>query len=170
MRKFLLIFLLMYSGILIADDKCDKKETINLSVFNRNDYKFYNYTCKSDNGTYLKSYIENSKKINFLNEYSDFSAKEEPQLLAVGVYKSKKNRHPLLITLNSAYYCCSPQMEGSIYKINFYQIDSKNHVSLKNITNIFGENSEGFEGTAEGKVYYNYKNIASIKKWLDKNY
>ncbi|MBK0064229.1 MULTISPECIES: hypothetical protein [unclassified Acinetobacter] len=170
MKKLLIIFLLMYSGILIADDKCEKKETIILSVFKKNDYKFYNYTCESGNGKYLKSYIENSKKIKFLSEYSDFAAKEEPQLLAVSVYKSKKNRHPLLITLNSVYYCCSPQMEGAIYKINFYQINSKNQVSLKNITNIFGENSEGFEGMAEGKFYYNYKNIASIKKWLDKNY
>ncbi len=61
-------------------------------------------------------------------------------------------------------------MEGFVYKVNFYQIDSNNQVLLENITHIFDEKSEGFEGMAEGEVYYNYKNIASIKKWLDKNY
>ncbi|WP_322900226.1 hypothetical protein [Acinetobacter baylyi] len=61
-------------------------------------------------------------------------------------------------------------MEGFVYKVNFYQIDSNNQVSLKDITYIFDGKSEGFEGEAEGKVYYDYKNIASIKKWLDKNY
>lgn len=166
----LIVFSIIYSSNLIAGDKCDKKETINLSVFKKNDYKFYNYTCKSDKGIYLKSYIGNSKKTKFLNEYYDFAAKEDPQLLAVSIYKSKKNKQPLLITLNSTYYCCSPQMEGFVYKVNFYQIDSNNQVLLENITHIFDEKSEGFEGMAEGKVYYNYKNIASIKKWLDKNY
>jgi len=43
-------------------------------------------------------------------------------------------------------------------------------LQLKNITNILGSNAEGFEGIAEGKVYYKYKTISEIKKWLDKNY
>jgi len=175
MKKYFTIILfvissLIYSQNLFAKDQCDIDQQVKLNIFKKNDYKFYNYTCKSDKGIYLKSYIGNSKKTKFLNEYYDFAAKEDPQLLAVSIYKSKKNKQPLLITLNSAYYCCSPQMEGFVYKVNFYQIDSNNQVLLENITHIFDEKSEGFEGMAEGRVYYNYKNIASIKKWLDKNY
>ena len=61
-------------------------------------------------------------------------------------------------------------MEGRMYQVNLYQITRSSGVNLKKITNIFGENAEGFEGDVEGRVYYNYKTVAEIKKWLDKNY
>ena len=57
-----------------------------------------------------------------------------------------------------------------MYQVNLYQITRSSGVNLKKITNIFGENAEGFEGKVEGRVYYNYKTVAEIKKWLDKNY
>lgn len=75
-----------------------------------------------------------------------------------------------MITINSAYYCCTPQIEGKMYQVNLYQISENKILNLKNITNILGNNAEGFEGIAEGKVYYKYKTISEIKKWLDKNY
>ncbi|MGY6082606.1 hypothetical protein ACWYAF_09320, partial [Acinetobacter baumannii] len=95
---------------------------------------------------------------------------ESPKLLAVGIYKSTKRKPPILITINSAYYCCTPQIEGKVYQVKLYQISENKILNLKNITNILGSNAEGFEGIAEGKVYYKYKTISEIKKWLDKSY
>ncbi|EMR4044712.1 TPA: hypothetical protein ACN969_002471, partial [Acinetobacter baumannii] len=62
------------------------------------------------------------------------------------------------------------QIEGKIYQVKLYQISENKILNLKNITNILGSNAEGFEGIAEGEVYYKYKTISEIKKWLDKNY
>ncbi|ENV80741.1 hypothetical protein F942_00563 [Acinetobacter ursingii ANC 3649] len=57
-----------------------------------------------------------------------------------------------------------------MYQVNLYQISEPNSMILKNITNILGANAEGFDGKVEDRVYYNYKTIAEIKKWLDRNY
>ncbi|MDR2061949.1 MAG: hypothetical protein LBQ29_11200, partial [Acinetobacter sp.] len=122
----------------------------------------------SEEGEYLKTYISNSVEKIFLNEYSDFAAKESPKTLAVSVYKPKLKRPPLIITINTSYYCCTPQLEGNLYKVNIYQINEK--MKLTELTSLLGDKSEGFEGKAEGQVYYRFKNIYSIKKWLDKNY
>lgn len=165
----LIISSLIYSQNIFANDQCNIEETVNLTIFKKNDYKFYNYMCDSVEGSYLKGYLGSQEKI-FVSDYSDFAAKESPKLLAVSIYKSKKRKPPILITLNSSYYCCTPQMEGEMYQVNLYQISENKTLNLKNITNILGVNAEGFEGRAEGKVYYKYKNISEIKKWLDKNY
>jgi hypothetical protein len=165
-----IVSLFGYPQYLFAKDQCHIQETVSLSVFKKNDYKFYNYVCDSDVGQYLKNYIGNQKNRVFIDEYSDLAAKENLQFLAVSVYKPKGKKPPLLITLNSAYYCCTPQIEGRMYQVNLYQITRSSGVNLKKITNIFGENAEGFEGKVEGRVYYNYKTVAEIKKWLDKNY
>ncbi|UGQ26436.1 hypothetical protein [Acinetobacter calcoaceticus] len=161
---------LIYSQNLFAKDQCNIEETVNVSIFKKNDYKFYNYMCESAEGSSLKGYLGNQEKKTFVGDYSDFAAKESPKLLAVSIYKSNKRKPPILIVLNSSYYCCTPQIEGEMYKINLYQIIGNNSLSLKNITNILGNNSEGFEGIAEGKVYYKYKTISEVKKWLNKNY
>jgi len=173
--KNLIILAFTFCGVIIgstvyAKDQCNIEETVSLSIFKKNDYKFYNYMCESAEGSSLKGYLGNQEKKTFFGDYSDFSAKESPKLLAVSIYKSNKRKPPILIVLNSSYYCCTPQIEGEMYKINLYQIIGNNSLSLKNITNILGNNSEGFEGIAEGKVYYKYKTISEIKKWLDKNY
>lgn len=165
----LFLLLVMYSRYLFAENKCSINGIVKLSVFKKNDYKFYNYICESSEGSYLKGYVGDQEKI-FVGNYSDFAAKESPKLLAVSIYKSNKRKPPILITLNSSYYCCTPQIEGEIYQVNLYQISKNKTLNLKNITNILGSNAEGFEGIAEGKVYYKYKNISEIKKWLDKNY
>ena len=114
--NFLLISLLACPQYLFAKDQCHIHETINLSIFKKNDYKFYNYVCESDVGQYLKNYIGNQDNRIFIDEYSDLAAKDNLQLLAVSAYKAKSNKPPLLITLNSAYYCCTPQMEGRMYR------------------------------------------------------
>ncbi|WP_213073444.1 hypothetical protein [Acinetobacter pittii] len=161
---------LIYSQNLFAKDQCNIDQQVNLNIFKKNDYKFYNYICESSEGSYLKGYVGDQEKKIFVGDYSDFAAKESPKLLAVSIYKSNKRKPPILITLNSSYYCCTPQIEGEIYQVNLYQISRNKTLNLKNITNILGSNAEGFEGIAEGKVYYKYKNISEIKKWLDKNY
>ncbi|VCW83364.1 hypothetical protein BANRA_03653 [Acinetobacter baumannii] len=119
--------------------------------------------CDSVEGSYLKGYLGSQEKKIFVSDYSDFAAKESPKLLAVSIYKSKKRKPPILITLNSSYYCCTPQMEGEMYQVNLYQISENKTLNLKNITNILGVNAEGFEGRAEGKVYYKYKIFLKLK-------
>ncbi|MEQ1107487.1 hypothetical protein [Acinetobacter seifertii] len=161
---------LIYSQNLFAKDQCNIDQQINLNIFKKNDYKFYNYICESSEGLYLKGYLGDKDKKIFVDNYSDFAAKESPKLLAVSIYKPNKRKPPILITINSAYYCCTPQIEGKIYQVKLYQISENMILNLKNITNILGSNAEGFEGIAEGKVYYKYKTISEIKKWLDKNY
>lgn len=175
MEKYLIAILLTflsftYSPNVLAKDQCHIQEVIDLSILKKNDYKFYNYTCESDLGSYLKGYLGNQTTKVFVGEYSDFAAKSNPELLAVSIYKSKKMKRPLLITLNSAYYCCILQIEGNMCQVNFYEINPSGKLSVKNVTNIFGEDANGLEGNIEGRVYYNYKTICEIKKWLDKNY
>ncbi|HHP7908734.1 hypothetical protein [Acinetobacter baumannii] len=161
---------LIYSQNLFAKDQCNIDQQVNLNIFKKNDYKFYNYICEYSEGLYLKGYLGDKDKKIFVDNYSDFAAKESPRLLAVSIYKPNKRKPPILITINSAYYCCTPQIEGKIYQVKLYQISENKILNLKNITNILGSNAEGFEGIAEGKVYYKYKTISEIKKWLDKNY
>ncbi|MDF2535970.1 MAG: hypothetical protein K0R18_2129 [Bacillales bacterium] len=161
---------IVYSRNLFAENKCNINEIVKLNIFKKNDYKFYNYICESSEGSYLKGYFGDQEKKIFVGDYSDFAAKESPKLLAVSIYKSNKRKPPILITINSAYYCCTPQIEGEMYQVNLYQISENKILNLKNITNILGSNAEGFEGNAEGKIYYKYKNISEIKKWLNKNY
>jgi len=161
---------LIYSQNLFAKDQCNIDQQVNLNIFKKNDYKFYNYICESSEGLYLKGYLGDKDKKIFVDNYSDFAAKESPRILAVSIYKANKRKPPILITINSAYYCCTPQIEGKIYQVKLYQISENKILNLKNITNILGSNAEGFEGIAEGKVYYKYKTISEIKKWLDKNY
>ncbi|MEG0486949.1 MAG: hypothetical protein RR575_03335 [Acinetobacter sp.] len=168
---FLIVLFIGCAQNALAKNQCSKNDEIKLSIFSKNDYKLYSYYCSADEGVYLKNFINNSKKTIFLNEYSDFAANEPPKLLAVSVYKGKSKKPPILIVLSTAYHCCTPQMEGDLYKVNLYQINEKNNAfSLKDITSIFGKNSDGFEGQSEGEFFYKYKDIASIKNWLEKNY
>ncbi|MDR0066301.1 hypothetical protein RFX60_03025, partial [Acinetobacter sp. 11520] len=99
---------LIYSQNLFAKDQCNIDQQVNLNIFKKNDYKFYNYICESSEGSYLKGYVGDQEKKIFVGDYSDFAAKESPKLLAVSIYKSNKRKPPILITLNSSYYCCTP--------------------------------------------------------------
>lgn len=164
---FILIFLFCYKDAW-AKDQCHMQQVIDLSIFKKNDYKLFNYTCSSEQGETLKNYMGNSKKKFLVNKYFDFAAKESPKLLAVSIYRPKMKQIPLLITLHTSYYCCTPQIEGSSYEVNLYQIDK--NMKLTELTSLLGEDSVGFEGQVEGRVYYRFKDIASIKRWLDKNY
>jgi hypothetical protein len=94
---------------------------------------------------------------------------EGVKLIAVRVYK-KINRPPILIEPYSEKYCCYPQPTGTLYTINLYEIYKNNKISVKSITDILGSNSSGLDGVSDEYMKFNLKNIASIKKWLDKNY
>lgn len=154
-----------------ASDKCDIKDITKLSIYKKNDYKLYNYSCIGDEGFYSKYFLSNGMKKIFLEDFSDYASKEEPKLLAVSVYKSKNNKPPVLIMIKNSYYCCSPQLEGDLYKISLFQVNKKNdNLILNNITKTFGRNSEGFLSKKNGNNIYKYQNIASIKSWLEKNY
>ena len=78
----------------------------------------------------------------------------------------------MLVSITSAYFCCTPQIEGYSYQVNIYEIKKqRERVILTDITKkLFKDNVSGFEGNTDVKTYYKYKNISSIKKWLDKNY
>lgn len=172
MKIYILLFSILFFNTLYAkgyNEKCDNNIT-NLTVYQKNDFTFSNYKCVSSEGVTIKNYIKSNKIKLLINEYYDFSAKDDPELLAISIYK-KKNIPPLLITLHSSYHCCIPQLEGSLYKVNFYEISKNNKsISLNDVTYKFGSNSDGFDGFSEGRVSYKYKNISSIKSWLEKNY
>ena len=51
-----------------------------------------------------------------------------------------------------------------------YIIKKKNGIGVNSITDILGDNSSGLDGVSDGYMSFKLKNIASIKKWLDKNY
>ncbi|EPF72604.1 hypothetical protein F957_03741 [Acinetobacter gyllenbergii CIP 110306 = MTCC 11365] len=61
---FILIFLFCYKNAW-AKEHCHLHEEIALSIFKKNDYKLFNYTCSSEQGETLKNYIGNSKKQGF---------------------------------------------------------------------------------------------------------
>ena len=71
----------------------------------------------------------------------------------------------------SEKYCCYPQPAGTLYTVNLYEIHKNNNkISVKSITDILGDNSSGLDGVSDDYMKFSLKNIASIKKWLDKNY
>lgn len=147
------------------------KDITKLSIYKKSDYNFYNYSCVGGEGFYSKYFLSNETRKIMLDEFSDYASKEEPKLLAVSIYKSKNNNPPVLIVINNSYYCCAPQLEGIFYKINLFQVvGNSNNFILKDVTNIFGENSEGFVSKKHSNNIYKYQNISSVKRWLEKNY
>ncbi|SPL71877.1 hypothetical protein KPC_3055 [Acinetobacter stercoris] len=78
-----------------------------------------------------------------------------------------------MITLHSQYNCCYPRPEGKNYQVDLYQIqNNKGKLKLKSYTYVLGDYADGFEGQTDvrEKSIFKFKDIASIKKWLDKNY
>jgi hypothetical protein len=53
---------LIYSQNLFAKDQCNIDQQVNLNIFKKNDYKFYNYICESSEGSYLKGYVGDQEK------------------------------------------------------------------------------------------------------------
>lgn len=171
---FFLLFVL-YSIIIqnsYAQDQCKQSQLVSLSISSKNDYNFKSFSCDAEQGIFLKYYLVGLNKNIFLNEFAEFAANEEPKVIAVSIYKPKTNKNPLLVSITSAYFCCTPQIEGYSYQVNIYEIKKQREsVILTDITKkLFKDNVSGFEGNTDVKTYYKYKNISLIKKWLDKNY
>lgn len=171
--SFFLLFILYTVSIeqSYAQDKCKQSQSVRLSVFSKNDYYFKSFSCDAEQGKFLKNYLVGLNKNVLLNE---FAANEEPKVVAVSIYNSKNkvNKNPLLISIASAYFCCTPQIEGYSYQVNIYEIKKQgSDFVLKDISKkLLKDNASGFDGQTDKKTYYKYKDIASIKKWLDKNY
>lgn len=157
-----------------AQDKCKQSELVSLSIFSKNDYNFQSLSCDAEQGVFLKNYLVNSNKNLLINEFAEFAANEKPKIVAVSIYKPKNkiSKNPLLISIASAYFCCTPQIEGYSYQVNIYEVKKQgNNVVLKDISKkLLKEDASGFDGQTDGETYYKYKDITSIKKWLDKNY
>ncbi|MFW2071827.1 hypothetical protein ACG909_18920, partial [Acinetobacter geminorum] len=64
----LLLLLVMYSRDLFSENKCSINGIVKLSVFKKNDYKFYNYFCESAEGSYLKGYFGDQEKKIFVGD------------------------------------------------------------------------------------------------------
>lgn len=172
--KFFLLFFLYTVSIknLYAQDKCEQSQSVGLSVFSKNDYSFKSFRCDAEEGTFLKNYLVGVNQNIFLDEFAEFAANEEPKVIAVSIYSPNISKNPLLISITSAYFCCTPQIEGYSYQVNIYEIKKQGErIALKDIAKkLLKDNTSGFEGKTDVVSYYKYKNIASIKKWLDKNY
>lgn len=168
---FILIFLFCYKNAW-AKELCHVDEEVALSIFKKNDAKFISNNCEiALDNQYVESFLIIQNKKLFLDRVKGRVGNGEgAELVAVSLYR-KKSKLPVLITLYSETYCCYPQPSGKLYTVDLYNIvKNGNNISLKPITDILGDNSSGLEGVSDDYMHFKFKDIASIKKWLDKNY
>ena len=167
----LFVSLLFFTQNVFANE-CNEENIIPLSVFDKHDYEIHSYICNSDDGKYIKNYLSLDNKTNFmfLNEIENDGSRDDPKQLAVSIYHPIGNRKPLLITLHGQYDCCYPHPEGTTYYIDIFKLNRNGTVNK--ISNILGKNVSGYDGQNDikEKSFFSLKDIASIKKWLDKNY
>ncbi|MGN5762811.1 hypothetical protein ACNQO6_00475 [Acinetobacter calcoaceticus] len=171
--KFILIsitFLMIgYANAKMKDtyEGCDIKYT-KISLKFKNDFRIVSKTCDEENPIVI-NYLEGSDQKIFINKYDINIGKWLPKLEAVSVYK-KDNQRPLLITLHTQVWD-SPIVNGILYNVNLYEIYlTGKRVRLVDVSNILGNSQSGLEGVSDDYMHFKFKDIASIKKWLDKNY
>lgn len=177
MVKFYVLILFMFFTLttyaeIKEDNSCKLNQKYKLSVFSKNDAKFISNNCEiAPDNQYVESFLIIQNKKLYLNRVKGRVGNGEgAELVAVSLYR-KKSTLPILITLYSETYCCYPQPSGKLYTIDLYNIvKNGNNISLKPITDILGDNSSGLEGVSDDYMHFKFKDIASIKKWLDKNY
>ncbi|MFI8146795.1 hypothetical protein [Acinetobacter sp. ABJ_C5_2] len=172
-RKKIPLFLpLLFFTQHVFASECNEEKVTPLSIFNKHDYEIHSYICDSEDGKYIKNYLSLSNKTNFifLNKIENDGSRDNPKQLAVSIYHPRGNKKPLLITLHGQYDCCYPHPEGTTYYIDIFKINENGKVY--NISNILGRNVSGYDGQNDikEKSFFNLKDIASIKKWLEKNY
>ena len=174
-KVYLLFILILFVQVSYAnknDSESCQKNQVKLSVFAKNDSDFISKNCEiSPDNQFVESYLiryDTKKNLSKINGRSGNGA--GVKLIAVSVYK-KINKPPVLIELYSEKYCCYPEPSGNLYTINLYELhNKKNGIGVNSITDILGDNSSGLDGVSDGYMSFKLKNIASIKKWLDKNY
>ncbi|MFC6053179.1 hypothetical protein ACFPT0_10070, partial [Acinetobacter portensis] len=125
--------------------------------------------CNSNDNPYIENSLQGLNKNVYLNKYSIDGGKWYQKLAAVSVYK-KTNKNPILITLHTQYWD-TPTINGTTYSIDLYQITNKNgKIQVTDISKILGDKQSGLDGVSDDYILFDLKNIALIKKWLDKNY
>lgn len=175
MKTLFLSFLIFYTSHTYASDElnanCQNKK-INLNIFYKDDFSFNSQLCANDDRSYIINFLQNNSQSILINKKEEEFGYDYPVLEAVSVFKKGK-LPPLLITLHSEYVCCYPRPEGKSYAIDLYKIiKDGGKFKINSYTSILGENNYGFDGQNDvrEKVHFKLKDIASIKKWLDKNY
>ena len=168
------IFLLVFCTSVFAESQSEKSNCeINstlLTVYKKNDFKILSKSCDSEDNPFIENILQGYNTKIFLNEYSMDGGEWPQKLEAVSIYR-KKNKPPILITLHTQKWCCYPSPEGEVYSIDLYEITrDKNSFKLKDIGSILGDDQGGLDGVSDDYMHFKLKNIALIKKWLDKNY
>jgi len=147
---------------------CEITNQTKLTVYKKADSTIIIEECSNDN-PYISNYLFHNKKFFFINKYSLDAGKWMPKLAAVSIY-NKTEKFPLLITIHTQDWD-TPTISGVSYSIDLYEVVYKNgEIKLIDISKILGENRSGLDGESDQKMVFKLKNIASIKKWLDKNY
>lgn len=150
-----------------AYESCNMKFT-KISLKFKNDFRIVSKTCDEEN-PYVINFLEGEGRKIFINKYDINIGKWLPKLAAVSVYK-KNNQRPLLITLHTQDWD-SPTVNGILYNVNLYKVYlSDEGVKLVDVSNILGNSQSGLEGVSDDYMHFKFKDIASIKKWLDRNY
>ena len=174
-KVYLLFILILFVQVSYAnknDSESCQKNQVKLSVFAKNDSEFISKNCdlSPDNQFVESSLITRDIKKIVSKVNGRIGNGDGVKLIAVSIYK-KINKPPVLIELYSEKYCCYPQPAGTLYTVNLYEIHKNNNkISIKSITDILGDNSSGLDGVSDDYMKFSFKNIALIKKWLDKNY
>lgn len=175
--KFFLVCLIFLSSCHVfanetsSDAFCESKTTA-LTIFSKNDFTLNSQLCKNNDRSYNVHYLQNKTQNIFVKKQYEEMGYDAPNLKAVSIF-NKDHLPPLLILLHSERICCYPSPEGETYAIDLYKtIKSKNTIQLQPYTTLLAKNSYGFEGqnNVREKVHFKFKDIASIKKWLEKNY
>ena len=170
------IFFLVFCTPVFAESQHEKSDcgisSTLLTVYKKNDFKVLSKSCDSEENPFIENMLQGYNKKIFLNKYSMDGGKSPQKLIAVCIY-NKINKDPVLITLHSQYWCCYPLSEGTIYSVNLYKIKkSDSSFKIIDITSSLGTGEQGLDGQNDvGENFvFKLKDIASIKKWLDKNY
>lgn len=156
-------------------DQCDVNN-VKLSIFTTNDSSFEYYNCKEedDNDFYILEYLKIANQNIFIYKKIRGGGYDYPKVEAVSIYKpSDETKASIMIVLHGQYSCCYPRPSGTFYEVKLYQIiKNTNSVKVVDHTSILGENYYGFDGQNDvgEKVTYQFKDISSIKKWLESNY
>ncbi|MEQ1189160.1 MULTISPECIES: hypothetical protein [Acinetobacter] len=159
-----------YAGSSVDTEKFCKTQITKLTVYIKNDFELISKSCDSESNPFIENTLVSKNQKMFLNKYSMDGGDNPQKLAAVSVYK-KKNSEPILITLHTQKWCCYPSPQGTVYSVDLYKIKKiNNNIKIDSITNILGENSSGLDGVSDEYLSFKFKDIASIKKWLEKNY
>lgn len=172
-NNFYIVFFIFFVGVAYAETKndnfCDLNQKYKLSVFGKSDFNLISKSCNYSDTHFLVNFLIKGKQKIFINKYSVDGGNWPQKLEAVSIYK-QKNKAPILITLHTQRWD-TPTISGVTYSVKLYQIINNNEgVKLIDISKNLGDDQSGLDGVSDDYMHFKFKDIASIKKWLDKNY